>query len=124
MNINRYNYEEFFLMLVDNELSATEKKAVELFIDENPDLGLELSLLREAILLPETTITLDKNFLYRNIETAINANNYTEKFVLYVDNELSDIEKKEVETFVLQHPENQVDFTLLKQTKLKIFRKN
>ncbi len=120
MNINKYNYEEFFLMYVDKELCATEKIEVELFIAENPDLATELSLLQEATLLPEPTITLDKSFLYKNVETAINTNNYSEKFVLYIDDELTISEKKDVETFVLQHPEKQAEFTLLKQTKLPL----
>lgn len=119
ININRHNYEEFFLLYVDRELSASERMAVEQFIQENPDLSAELDALQQtALVLDEAIIMPDKTDLYRSESTAIGLHNHTEKFLLYVDNELSTEENRSVETFVLQHPALQEDFTLLKQSKL------
>ncbi len=102
MNINRHNYEEFFLMYVDNELSAAERAEVEAFVEQNQDLKTELELLKDAVMLPDETIQLvNKSSLYKN-ERSINLNNYEEYFLLYVDNELGADEKDEVEKFVLQ----------------------
>ena len=120
MNVNRDNYEEFFLLYVDGELNIQQQEMVELFATANPDLQQELQLLLQTKLAIEDTFTFDKDALYKQINQGVNSTNYEEKFLLYVDQELDITTKTEVETFVLQHPETQTDFTLLKQTKLPV----
>jgi len=118
MNINRNNYEEFFLLYIDNELNAEQKAAVDAFIVQNPDLAIELKALQQTI-MPLINIQFEgKETLLKNENTFINTHNYEEKFLLYIDNELNNTEKTEVEVFVLQHPQLQQAFTLLQQTKL------
>lgn len=118
IQINLHNYEEFFLLYADKELNAEDRLAVEQFVQANPDLGVELDLLLQLHLPADETIPFPgKNDLLRNESAAINLQNCEEKFLLYVDNELDAPEKEEVEKFVLQHPEQQQAFTLLKQTK-------
>lgn len=50
MNINRHNYEEYFLLYVDGELSYADRAQVEAFAAQHPDLAEELDMLREAVL--------------------------------------------------------------------------
>jgi hypothetical protein len=118
MNINRHNYEELFLMYVDNELSDAQRAEVEAFVQQNPDLTEELALLMDAVLVPVDFTFEGKEILFKD-ERSININNYEEYFLLDVDNELNAAEKNEVEKFVLQHPKLQDEFTLLHQTKLE-----
>jgi len=121
ININRHNYEEFFLLYVDRELSAAERVAVEQFVQENPDLQQELDALQQTMLTQELIFEMpDKASLYRNEAVGINLENHTTHFLMYVDDELSATEKEAVETFVLQHPSLQESFMQLKQTKLPI----
>lgn len=66
MEINRETYEEFFLLYNDNELTLDEKRAVENFVRENPDLETELILLQETVLRQDQSIIFDnKELLYR-----------------------------------------------------------
>jgi len=119
MIITRHNYEEFFLMYVDNELAAAERAAVELFARQNPDLASELDMLLQTKLPADDTLSfMYKNALLQNADT-ISTDNYEEQFLLYIDNELDKEKKEAVEKFVLQHPQFQDEFTLLKQTVLE-----
>jgi len=121
MNINRNNYEEYFLLYVDNELSAEERKAVESFVSVNTDLRSELTLLQDAVFKPEKSISFDfKTSLLRNANPeSVNETNCEEFFSLYADDELDNISKAEVEQFIYSHPQYQANFELLQQIKLE-----
>lgn len=115
MNINRNNYEEYFLLYADKELSADEKSMVEMFVKQNPDLEEEFIMLQQSVIKPDNTITLeDKSSLFRTGEF-ISKDNYEEKFLLYADNELSLDEIEETEKFILSNPSLQNEFTLLQK---------
>ena len=51
--IDKGNYEEFFLLYVDNELPAADREAVDSFVSAHPELREELELLLETRLIPE-----------------------------------------------------------------------
>ncbi|MFN3666272.1 MAG: anti-sigma factor family protein [Sediminibacterium sp.] len=118
IQINRHNYEEFFLLYVDRELSPAAVTAVEQFIKDNPDLADELTALQQTTLPSDDALVFDKTSLFRKAENEISIDNSTEQFLLYVDDELTPAERQSVETFVLQHPSLQESFVQLKQTKL------
>ena len=96
MIINRHNYEEFFLLYVDNELTTTDRIAVENFVNDHQDLAKEFDALKDAVLLPGVDEFLPKSILYQN-SSGINLSNCEEYFLLHVDNELSAVEKEKVE---------------------------
>jgi len=113
--INRHNYEEFFLLYVDKELDEAEETAVEKFVQQNPDLGKELDMLKQSTLTNDDVRFEAKNLLYKK-EAGISPANYEEYFLLSVDSQLNKEELAEVEKFVLKHPHLQDEFTLLQQT--------
>jgi hypothetical protein len=64
--ITRDNYEEFFLLYIDNELSVSDREAVERFIAHHPDLQEEWQALLHCRLLPdEELVYTDRDTLYR-----------------------------------------------------------
>ncbi|MDP3393457.1 anti-sigma factor [Sediminibacterium sp.] len=119
ITINQHNYEQYFLLWVDGELSPEEKVAVERFMLEHPDLADELALLQDTILVPEEQIIFNgKDQLLKQSTNEITLSNYETWFLLFIDNELTPSDREKVELFILQHPNLQAAFELLVQTKL------
>lgn len=120
MNINRNNYEEYFLLFADNELSTEERKEVEIFVENNPDLKEEFNLIKLTINFPDEKVSMaDKSFLMKNLFSSfINENNYKEIFILYHDHELSAEQKIETEDFLEHFPQFKTEFKLFEKAKL------
>ncbi len=105
--ITRKNYEEYFLLYVDNELSADQRRMVEAFIRDNSDLATELAMIQQVKMHPEKIYFEGRESLLKQLVSqgsSINHTNYEGFFVLYADGELNDSLKKEVELFVSEHP--------------------
>ncbi|MEO6812577.1 MAG: hypothetical protein ABI172_01505 [Ginsengibacter sp.] len=119
MDINRNNYEEFFLLYADNELSDSEKEVVETFVRENIDLKNEFLITQLTIISPDKAIKLNnKSFLLKKESGFITENNYKEIFILYHDNELSDQQKKQTEKFAKQIIKFKKEFEWIGKSKL------
>lgn len=121
MNITRKNYEEWLLLYVDNELSLAERIIVDDFLAANPDLQQELEMLQQSTLQPDEDIVFQhKAALLKSGSNSplINAENCEHYFILYADDELTNEQKATVEEFVYSHPQFQVNFELIQQTRL------
>ncbi len=121
MKIDRHNYEEFFILYMDNELPADERRMVELFAQQNADLQEELNMLMQSRMIPDNELVFaDKDSLFKTGGlSAINMNNYEEWFLCYADNELNADQKKEVEKFITNRSSLQNELTLLLKTRLE-----
>ena len=115
MDISRDNYEEYFLLYADNELTDSEKAQVLMFVKDNKDLEEEFRMIHYTIARPDLTIEFtDKSFLLKNDPSSfINEKNYEEVFVLYHDKELTEAQKRETESFLYAHPQLKNDFDLI-----------
>ena len=79
MEINRHNYEMFFLLYADNELDAAERKVVEAFVVLHADLKEELqSLVQTRLSADEIIPFLHKAALYKSTSSLITIHNYEE----------------------------------------------
>ena len=117
--INLNNYEDYFLLYADNELSLGQRKQVELFVQLNGDLEEEFLMIQQSVLKPDHTITLeDKSILFRDSQSFMAIHSHEELFMLYHDNELSTEERTKIEAYVSQQ-NLQAEFSLFQQLKLK-----
>ena len=115
MNINRHNYEAFFLLYVDKELSAADRQVVDVFVKENPDLQIELILLQDTVIKADDIVLDKKDWLYREEDiTALQEN-----LLLYADEELATTDKKAVKSLLLVDKTAQREWNILQQIKLR-----
>lgn len=113
MDINRHNYESFFILYMDNELDAAGRQAVEAFIALHPDLKEELDLLQQFKLIPDTTIQFTgKESLYMP-ETELE-----EQLLLYTDQELDAAGIQALEKQAAANPALQKELELFGKTRL------
>lgn len=116
MNINRHNYEELFLLYVDNELTAAERTMVENFISSNPDLKEELELLKQTSFT--TDIKMDAAFLKSLLKPVAEETTISEEqLLLFVDDELNAQEAEEVKKSIAVSSSLQTEVQLLQRSK-------
>lgn len=123
MRINRDNYEEYFLLYADNELSGVDKNAVESFLLQNPDLAVEMEMLLKLRLRADENVYYEGKELLHHKEIAdtsfINSDNYSEYLLSYTDNELNFEEKKALEDFLSRNPQAKQELEILEMAKLE-----
>ncbi len=121
MSINRHNYEEYFILYMDNELTSNERQLVEAFVQQHPDLKEELELLFQFKLQPDESVVFNtKDELLKNEAIAtITVGNYDEWMPMYIDNELTSLQAKQVTGLLASHPALQYELNLLKKAVLQ-----
>ena len=90
MEITQHNYEHYFLMYIDNELSGEERAAVNDFIMQYPNYANKLETLQQLKISPATLIYENKFSLYKLSEQ-------DEQSLTYLDNEMTSEEKASFE---------------------------
>jgi len=113
--INLGNYEEYFILYMDNELSAEEKLMVENFIAQHPHLAEELELLMSTKLPFDEVSFGNKEEL---LSSSMKVNTVDEALLLYIDNELPAADKKVVEQQIASNKDYALQHSVLLQTKL------
>jgi anti-sigma factor RsiW len=103
--ITRDNYEEFFLLYIDNELSVQERSAVEEFVAANPDVQEEWDALLQCRVHPNRHEAFPDKELLLKID-----------LVSYIDGELDEAGRKAVEAFVMEYPSRAVELQQLSMT--------
>ncbi len=116
MNINRDNYESFFIDYLEGKL---DEKLVDDFIEflqQNPDLKEELSLFEPVSIIQEEINFSKKESLFR--EKYDIENEFNQAAVANLEDDISITEKAEFEKYLSTHPEKQKEAYLFSLTRL------
>ena len=113
MNINRNNYEDYFLLYIDNELSQAERKLVEDFVQQHTDLKQELQMLQQTVLAADFVAFDHKRNLLKPEGHSM------EKLLLYLDGELSTTEAAILQNELRTDKALGQEWELLQKTKLQ-----
>ena len=121
MNITRHNYEEYFILYMDNELTPEERGMVDAFVLLHPDLKEELDLLLQYKFTPDTDIVFfgKQELLKGQAESLVNLSNYQEYLMLYIDNELNPAQIAAVDQFASENIAVKKELDLLRFTRLQ-----
>lgn len=106
------NYEEFFILYMDNELSPEQKLQVEAFLSEHPGLQTEFDMLMSTKLPLENFHINKEELMADNMKLSP----VDEDLLLYIDNELAADKRKIVELELATNPGYGQQYQLLKKT--------
>ncbi len=114
--INLQNYEEWFLLYTDNELTPVQKKMVEAFVVQHPALQDEFDLLKNTVLDDGIIKENDWEFLLQKEASA----DWKEKALLDLDGELDEKQQQEWKNILQENNDAQAFHSSLLLTKLPI----
>jgi hypothetical protein len=112
MQINRNNYESYFLDFLEGRLPELEIDELMAFLKKNPDLEDTLLHFDNYIIESNTDIKLNKGFLFKSLENfhSINENNFDEFCIAWYENDLSPASREELSKYLVSHPDKSRDF--------------
>jgi hypothetical protein len=106
------NYEEFFILYMDNELSPEQKLQVEAFLSQHPGLQTEFDMLMSTKLPVENFHINKEELMADNMKLS----SVDEDLLLYIDNELAADKRKIVELELATNPGYDLQYQQLKKT--------
>jgi len=114
MEINRNNYEAYFIDYLDGNLDESLVDRFIEFLQENPDMKEELKLFKSISVIPEEITFQPKNKLYKSkydIEEEFNM-----AAVAEIEGDLEEEETAAFTEYLDAHPEKQKDHWLFEKT--------
>ena len=117
MQINRDNYEAYFIDYLEGNLDETLVNDFIEFIRQNPDLKDEMELFNSISLEPENIQFNNKYLLYKEKFDA--EKEFNQAAIARMEGDLTDEEKSEFKDYLERHPEKQKEAALFNHTKLQ-----
>ena len=117
MEITKNNYEIFFLDHLEGNLDENLVDEFLEFLQQNPDLKEELSMMNTAPILPDSVVFRNKEKLYK--EKFDSEKEFNQAAIALIEGDISGTEKAEFDSYLLKHPEKQKEVQRFQQTKLQ-----
>jgi hypothetical protein len=117
MQINRSNYELWFIDWLDGKLNNIQAESLMHFLDENPDLKEEIDEINSLKLRPSEKIFPHKNRLKKS-SANVTDSQFEYLCVAYHENDLPPEQSTELKVLVDHDPEKHKVFNLFRNTKL------
>lgn len=117
MKITRDNHEAYFLDYLEGNLDENMVDDFLEFLQQNPDLKEELSMMDTAPIEPDGAVFTNKEKLYKekyDVEETFN-----KATIALIEGDISTSEKEEFDAYLLKHPEKQKEVQRFQQTKLQ-----
>ena len=120
IDINRNNYEEYFLDFLDGKLSPSDENLLMLFLTANPDLKSELELF-EADKIPVAQISFENKIGLKKsgILSSVTLNNFDELCIARMEGNLDRKEIIEFDKFIARNKKKEKEYNLYKLTKIQ-----
>jgi len=117
MEINRENYEVYFIDYLEGNLDETLMNDFLEFLQQNPDLKEELSMMETAPIVPGSASFINKEKLYK--EKFDSKKEFNLAAIALIEGDISEAEKAKFDRYLLKHPEKQKEVQQFQQTKLQ-----
>ncbi|MBU8893678.1 MAG: hypothetical protein KOO66_12940 [Bacteroidales bacterium] len=119
IDINRNNYEKYFLDFTEGKLLPFEESLLMSFLKSNPDLKEELDLLTDIPKLKSNTAFRGKEVLRKSLTVSDNtSNNFDELCIARIEGDLNEKEIVEFDSLINDHEKSEREFNLYKLTKI------
>jgi hypothetical protein len=125
MKINKENYEIYFLDYFEGRLAPETVAELMVFLESNPQLKDEFESFELITIKADKTISLNSRELKKQDyipEGTINAWNYEEKMVAYLEGDLNAPEEAEMKIFIDKNPHARLELNFFRKTFLEAGR--
>jgi len=123
MEINRNNYEAYFLDYRENNLSPEQVAELMIFLEQNPDLKTSFEAYEKIDLKADNSIKFTSKQNLKKTEVVATANitqeNYEEIMIDKYEGSLSNKNDEEFKTFLVTNPKLKLEYNLFRSTFLK-----
>ncbi len=117
MEINKNNYEAYFLDYLEGNLNENLVNDFIEFLQQNPDLKEELSFLETVAIEPENISFNKKENLFK--QKLDSEKEFDKAAIASLEGDISASDKSEFENYIAEHPEKKKDVALFGITKLQ-----